>query len=41
MKSFVKMFDTINKMHKGGLFHGNLKPSNIFIKFPKEYIISE
>ena len=41
MKSFIKIFDTIKKMHKGKHFHGNLKPSHIFIKFPEKYIKSK
>lgn len=38
LKSFIKIYDTLNKLHKQLLTHGNLKPSNIFIKFPDTYI---
>jgi hypothetical protein len=41
VKSFVKIFDTMNRLKKESFYHGNLKPSNIFIKFSDEDLKSE
>lgn len=36
------MYDNLNKLlNKAHIVHGNLKPSNIMIRFPETYVSSE
>jgi hypothetical protein len=34
VRAFAKLFDTINRVYKNGLQHGNLKPTNVFLQIP-------
>jgi serine/threonine protein kinase len=33
-KAFIEVFNAINLLHKNGIIHGDIKPSNILIKHP-------